>query len=93
MSLKPILYSIIAVLIGFAIITSVNWAEYKSGEQPMFSLKRQLDELTAENDTLKGSFDQKMPQSFSEWGIVFESLTLNLIIAFGVYYIARRRLQ
>lgn len=93
MSPRSVFYSILAVLTGFALITSVNWAGNKAGEEPMFSLERRLDELTVESETIKGSFDQNIVQSFSEWEIIFESLALNLIIAFGVYFIAKRRFQ
>ncbi|MBS7619712.1 hypothetical protein KEJ21_03600 [Candidatus Bathyarchaeota archaeon] len=93
MSPRSVLYSILAVLTGFALITSVNWVGNKAGEQPTFSLERRLDELTVESDMIKDSFDQNTMQSFSEWEIIFESLALNLIIAFGVYFIAKRRFQ
>jgi len=93
MSLRSVVYSVLAVLTGFALITSINWAGNKSGEQAMFSLGHRVDELTVENDAIKDSFDQNTVQSFSEWGIIFESLALNLIIALGIYFLARRRFQ
>ncbi|MGQ9679798.1 MAG: hypothetical protein ACUVV4_03415 [Candidatus Bathyarchaeia archaeon] len=92
MGLKPVFYSIVAVFIGFIIVTSINLAGHGSREKLTNSLGQQLDELTVEGGDLKGLFDQEIPQTYSEWSIVLESLALNLIIAFGIYFLAKRRL-
>lgn len=92
MHLKPVFYSIVAVFIGFIIVTTINLAGHESREKLTNSLGQQLDELTVEGGELKGLFDQEVPRTYSEWSIVLESLALNLIIAFGIYLLAKRRL-